>query len=128
MKGAFQQTTPRTKPTEKEAELNLSIVRDEDFDCYNKSDDKPVHTKTEDEIQFLLRDDEFRPQQGKTNGNNKPIECYNQSENTKGYLLLNKWKNWVAYRFIPIIKKVTNGDVLQEKTSTKLESNKEKEH
>ena len=105
MKGAIHQNTPRTKPTEKEAELNLSIVREEDFDCYNKSDGKPVHTKIEDEIQFLPRDDELRPQQGKTNGNNKPIECYNHSENTTDYLSLNKWKNWVAYCFIPIMKK-----------------------
>ena len=44
-------------------DLNLSIVRDEDeFDCYNKSDGKPVHTFPEDEIRIHTSEEGITPE------------------------------------------------------------------
>ena len=45
-------------------DLNLSIVSDEEFDCYNKSDGKPVHTNIDDELQLLPKDNKLTPGQG----------------------------------------------------------------
>ena len=44
-------------------DLNLSIVSDEEFDCNNKSDRKPVHTNIDDELQLLLKDNKLTPGQ-----------------------------------------------------------------
>ena len=45
-------------------DLNLSIVSDEEFDCYNISDGKPVHTTFDDELQLLPKDNKLTPGQG----------------------------------------------------------------
>ena len=68
--------TSTTKPTEKEAELNPSIISVENFECYNKRDGKLVlvHINIEDKFQLLPCDDKLTPEQGITNGNNEPTD------------------------------------------------------
>ena len=48
-KGQF--TSP-PKNTGNLTDLNLSIVSDDEFNCNNNSDDKPIHTNVEDELQI----------------------------------------------------------------------------
>ena len=53
------------KNNDKEADLNLSIISDEDvFDCYNKSEGKPIHTNMDHEIQLLPKENNLTPEQG----------------------------------------------------------------
>ena len=42
-------------------DLNLSIVSDEELDCYNKSEGKPVHTNIDDDLQLLLKGYKLTP-------------------------------------------------------------------
>ena len=37
-------------------ELDLSIVSDDEFQCYNTSEGKPVHTNLDDELQLLPKE------------------------------------------------------------------------
>ena len=54
-----------SKNTDKEADLNLSIISDEDdFDCYNKSEGKPIHTNMNDELGLLPKENNLTPEQG----------------------------------------------------------------
>ena len=62
------------KNTEKGVDLELSIVSEEEFDCYNKSDDLKVRTNIEDELQLLPKDNKLTPEQGMTKEENKIIE------------------------------------------------------
>ena len=43
-------------------DLKLSIVSDEEFECYNKSQGKPIHTNIDDELQLL--ENKLTPDQG----------------------------------------------------------------
>ena len=53
IKGKF--TSPN-KIAETEVDLNLSIVSDEEFDCYNNSNGKPVLANIDDELQLLPKE------------------------------------------------------------------------
>ena len=45
--------------------MNLSIIPDDDdFECYNKSEGKPVHTNIDDELQLLTKENNLTPEQG----------------------------------------------------------------
>ena len=45
--------------------MNLSIISDDDdFECYNKSDGKPVHINIDDELQLLPIEYYLTPEQG----------------------------------------------------------------
>ena len=44
-------------------DLNLSIISDDEFDCYNKLDGKPVQTNILDELQLLPKDNNLTPEQ-----------------------------------------------------------------
>ena len=46
-------------------DLNLSIISDDEFDCYNKSEGKPVQTNIENELQLLPKDNNLTPEQGR---------------------------------------------------------------
>ena len=72
--------------------LNLSIISDDDFDCYNKSKGKPVQTNIEDELQLLPKNNSLTPEQGrykKKNQKNRQNWFEDQIDN----LLQNKPKN-----------------------------------
>ena len=60
-KGQF--TSP-DKSTGKPTELDLSIVSDDDFQCYNTSEGKPVHTNVDDELQLLPKETNLTPETG----------------------------------------------------------------
>ena len=66
--------------------LNLSIISDDDFECYNKSEGKPVQTNIEDELQLLPKNNSLTPEQGRYKKNNpkKPTESARRS-NTLGH-------------------------------------------
>ena len=46
-------------------DLNLRIISDDDFECYNKSEGKPVQTNIEDELQLLPKNNSSTPEQGR---------------------------------------------------------------
>ena len=50
-------------------DLDLSMVSDgDDFQCFNTSEGKPVHTNVEDELQLLPKETNLTPESGiKTN-------------------------------------------------------------
>ena len=50
-------------------DLDLSMVsEDDEFQCYNTSDGKPIHTSLEDELQLLSKETNLTPETGiKTN-------------------------------------------------------------
>ena len=60
-KGQF--TSPE-KSTGKPMELDLSIVSDDEFQCYNTSEGKPVHTNLDDELQLLPKETNLTPETG----------------------------------------------------------------
>ena len=62
-------------------DLNLSIISDDDFDCYNMSEGKPVQTNIEDELQLLPKDNNLTPEQGRYKQKNKknPAESVRRS-------------------------------------------------
>ena len=52
------------KNTDRETDLKLSIISDDDFECYNKSEGKPVHTNIDDELQLLPKENNLTLEQG----------------------------------------------------------------
>ena len=55
--------------------MNLCIISDEDdFDCYNRSDGKPVYTNIDDELQLLPKENNLTPEQGINIGKPKTPE------------------------------------------------------
>ena len=55
-------------------DLNLSIVSDEEFDCYHKSDGKPIQTNINDELQLLPKDNKLTPAKVSIKKKNKITE------------------------------------------------------
>ena len=54
------------------ADLNLIIISDDDdFDCCNKSEGKPVQTNSDDELQLFPKETNLTPEQGRYKGKNK---------------------------------------------------------
>ena len=45
-------------------DMNLSNVSDDEFNCYNNSDGKPMHTNVEDELQILSKETRLTPETG----------------------------------------------------------------
>ena len=74
-------------------DLNLSIVSDEEFDCYNKSDGKPVQTNIDDELQLLPKDNKLTPGQGILKEKIKETNRKHRLEDQVDYHLQNKPKN-----------------------------------
>ena len=58
------QLTSPEKPAGKPMELDLSIVSDDEFQCYNTSEGKPVHTNLDDELQLLPKETNVTPETG----------------------------------------------------------------
>ena len=49
-------------------DLDLSIVSDDKFNCYNNSEGKPVHVNVEDEIQIHPKETRLSPETGINHG------------------------------------------------------------
>ena len=45
-------------------DLDLSMVSDDDFQCYNTAEGKPVHTNMDDELQLLPKETTLTPERG----------------------------------------------------------------
>ena len=85
-KGQF---TSSNKNAGEEVDMNMSVVSDEEFDCYNKSKGKLVHTKTDDELQLLPKENNLTLGQGMHKGINEETEPL---KDPIDYLLQNKPK------------------------------------
>ena len=63
-------------------DLDLSMVSDDEFQCYNTSEGKPVHTNVDDELQLLPKETNLIPETGiKTNS--LPNEPHQSVKKTK---------------------------------------------
>ena len=75
------QFTSPTKNTDKETDMNLSIISDDDdFECYNKSEGKPVHTNIDNELQLLHKENNLTPEQGANIEKPKTLEPIKKSK------------------------------------------------
>ena len=68
--------------TGKPMDLNLSMVSDDEFQCYNTSEGNPVHTNMDDELQLLPKETNLTPETGiKTNSlPNEPHQSVRKSK------------------------------------------------
>ena len=114
-KGQFRSPS---KNAEKEGVgLNLSIVSDEEFDCYNKSDGKLIHTNIDDELQLLPKENKLTPDQGIHEGKNQIDYLFTAKQTEK--------LDRVPYHANNNKKKLTNnGKLLHEETPTTMEESK----
>ena len=64
-KGQF--TSPQ-KNTGNITDLDLSIISDDEFNCYNNSDGKPIHRNVEDELQIHPKETRLTPETGSNQG------------------------------------------------------------
>ena len=98
-------------------DLNLSIISDDEFECYNKSEGKPVHTNIEDELQLLPKNNSLTPEQGryKKNKHKKPTESVRRS-NRLPFGKQTEKLGGVPYQTNNSKKKLTSDHLLQETT------------
>ena len=66
-------TSPNNN-ADKDTYLNLSIISDDEVECYKKFDGKSVHTNIDNELQLFPKENNLTPEQGIYNGKNKTIE------------------------------------------------------
>ena len=76
------QFTCPDKLTGKPQDLDLSMVSDDEFQCYNTSEGNPVHTNVDDELQLLPKETNLTPETGiKTNSSpNEPHQSVRKSK------------------------------------------------
>ena len=85
------QFTSPDKSVGKPMDLDLSMVSDDEFQCYNTSEGKPVHANIDDELQLLLKETNLTPETGiKTNPLNNEPQTVRKS---KKYPMQDKPKN-----------------------------------
>ena len=106
--------------------MNLSIISDDDdFECYNKSERKPVHTNIDDELQLLSKENNLTPEQGINIEKPKTLEPRRKSKRLP-FARQTEKLGGVPYQTNNIKKRtVNNRNVLQEKTITTDQSEKE---
>ena len=113
-----------TSPSENTGnDLNLSIISDDDFECYNKSEGKPVQTNIEDEFQLLPKNNSLTQEQGRYKMKNpkKPTESVRRS-NRLPFGKQTEKLGGVPYQTNNNKKQLTSDHLLQETTT---ESNEE---
>ena len=126
-----QLTSPSKNTGEKETDLNLSIVSDEEFDCYTKSEGKPVQTNIDDELQLLPKDNKLTPGQGTYKGRSKITEPQTsvRRSNRLPFAKQSEKLGGIPYQTNNNRKKQTvNGNVLQEKTATTTKETEDENH
>ena len=123
-KGQF--TSP-SKKADKEADLTLTIISDEDdFDCYNRSEGKPIRTNIDDELQLLPTENNLTPEHGIDIEKPKTPEPVRKSER----LPFAKKRKLCGVPYQTNNNKTKNNNnrnLLQEKTTTTMDRN-EKEN
>ena len=99
--------------------MNLSIISDDDdFECYNKSEGKPVHTNIDDELQLLPKENNLTPEQGINIEKPKTQEPIRKSKRLS-FARPTEKLGGVPYQTNNNKKRtVNNRKVLQEKTTT----------
>ena len=103
----------------------------EEFDCYNKSEGKPVHTNIDGELQLLPKDNKLTPGQGIYKGKNKTTEPKTpvRRSNRLPFAKQTKKLGDVPYQTNNSKKKQTaNGNLLQEKTATTTKETEDENH
>ena len=93
-------------------------MSDEEFDCYNKSEGKPVQTNIDDELQRLPKDNKLTPGQGIYKGKIEITEPQTSVRRSKRLLFAKQTEKQggVPYQSNNNRKKQTvNGNVVQEK-------------
>ena len=114
------QFTSPDKSAGKPMDLDLSMVSDDEFQCYNTSEGKPVHADVDDELQLLPKETNLTPETGiKTNSlhdelhqsvrKSKRIPNAKQTETLDG----------IPYFTNNNKKKINNNKVLQESQTSK---------
>ena len=125
-KGQF---TSAIKNTDKEADLNLSNVSEnDDSDCYNKSEGKPIHTNIDDELQLLPKENNLTPEQSIYIEKPKTPEPVRK---TKRFPFAKQTEkiSGVPYQTNNNKKKnINNRNLLQEKTTTTVDRNEKENH
>ena len=79
---ATKEFTSPDKSTGKPMDLDLSMISDDEFQCYNTSEGKHVHTNVDDELQILPNETNLTPETGiKTNSlPNEPHQSVRKSK------------------------------------------------
>ena len=105
------------------AELNLSIISDDDdFEYYNKSEGKPVHTNLDDELQLLPKEANLTQGRYKDKKSTESV----RSSNILPFARQTEKLGGVPYYTNNNKKKVTiNGNLLQETAMETAERNEE---
>ena len=113
------QLTSPTKNNDKETEMNLSIISDDDdFECYNKAEGKPVHKNTDDELQLLPKESNLTPEQGMNIEKPKTLESTRKPKRL-AFAKQTEKSGGIQYQTNNTKKKtVNNCNILQEKTTT----------
>ena len=99
--------------------MNLSIISDDDFDCYNKSEGKPVQTRIEDEFQLLPKNSNLTPEQDRYKKKNqeKPTESVRRS-NRLPFAKQTEKLGGVPYQTNNTKNKLINSDHFFQQTAT----------
>ena len=126
-KGQF--TSPQ-KNTGNATDLDLSIISDEDFNCYNNSDGKPIHTNVEDELQIHPKEKKLTPETGINDGHTttKPKTPIRRSGRLP-FAKQTKKLGGIPYQTNNNRKRTKfNHDWLQENTTTPQQNNEDEEN
>ena len=105
-KGQF--TSP-SKTAEKEMDVNLSFVSDEEFDCLTKSEGQPVHTNIDNELQLLPKENKLPPT--KVYIKEKTIEPSISVRKSNRPPFANKPKNYAEYHTIRTLQRNFTGQI-----------------
>ena len=111
-------------------DLNLSIISDDEFDCYNKSEGKPITTTPDDELQLLPKENNLTPEQGRykrKHQKTKPTESVRRS-NRLLFAKQTEKLGGVQYCTNNNKKKLTNNEHLVQETTTKTTESNEEEN
>ena len=94
------------------------MLDDDYFECYNKSEEKPVHTNIDDELQLLPKDNNLDSEQGSKIEKPKTLETIRKSKRLP-FARQTEKLGGVPYQTNNNNKRtVTNRNILQEKTTT----------
>ena len=120
------QFTSPTKNNDKETDMNLSIISDDDdFECYNKAEGKPVHTNIDDELQLLPKESNLTPEQGINIEKPKTLEPTRKSKRLP-FAKQTKKLGRMPYQTNNKKKNVKNRKILQEKTTTTMDQSEKR--
>ena len=110
-------------------DLNLCIVSDDEFNCYNNSDGEPIHTNVNDELQIHSKETRLTPETGINHDHitTKPKTPIRRSRRLP-FAKQTKKLGGIPYQTYNNRKRInTNLDLLQENRTRPQENNEEEE-